>query len=251
MQVRHKSSPENGLQNTVTTDFSPRKARIQGSESSNQPSDLAGELRWWARHHNWYELDYIRNRLKLERAFAEPIRQTANLFMADRRGVLARQVKEDFTALLDLTEEFDRICRLGCNYEDEYKVCQDIRGRLEKMLSDLADLVEIKTTADTDAAENNPAVVNDSGGASENTHKPPKEDSKTEWVTYKVAAGLLGVRKSTVSKWVKKGRLTDNGKKGRKKRLSKTCVLLVKQEIDDEYLKNDADELRRDRRNFK
>ena len=72
-----------------------------------------------------------------------------------------------------------------------------------------------------------------------------------QWVTYKVAAGLLGVRKSTVSKWVKKGRLTDNGKKGRKKRLSKTCVLLVKQEIDDEYLKNDAEELRKDARRIR
>ena len=185
MRVRHNFGPENGPQNTVTTDLIPRKAQTQ---AGGPPSDLVGGLRWWARCHNWYELDYVRNRLKLEWAFAEPIRQTANQFMADRRGTLARQVKDDFTDLLDMAQEFDDICRLGCSCEDEYKVCQDIRGRLGKMLGELAELIESGNQAE--------AIVNDSGGASENT---PKKASKTEWVTYKEAAGLLGVRKSTVS----------------------------------------------------
>jgi excisionase family DNA binding protein len=75
-----------------------------------------------------------------------------------------------------------------------------------------------------------------------------KSDS---YITFSEAAAILGVTRGTVSKWSKKGRFTDNGLKGQKRRLSKVCVLLVKQEIDDEYLKNDAAELRNDARRIR
>ena len=210
MQARHNFGPENGPHHTEITDLTPRTARNPQIQGGDPPSDLAGGLRWWSRYHNWYELGYIRNRLKLERAFAAPIRQTANQFMADRRGTLARQVKEDFADLLDLTEEFDRICRLGCSYENEYKVCQDIRGRLEKMLSDLADLVK----------------SGDQPRKPQTKTKPPKEASKTEWITYQKAAELLLVDRSTICRWAQRDILESNGKKGKRRRVSKGSVLI-------------------------
>ena len=201
MQVRHNFGPENGPQHTAisnqlsaNTHFLPPAAndyvaasentRIQGSGSSGPPSDLVGVLRWWARHHNWYELDCIRNQLKLEWAFAEPIRQTANQFMADRRGTLARQVRTDFTALLDLTEEFDSICRAGCANNAEYQECQHTKAQLQKMLKDLADLIESGQRANRKIVDIPPAD-DGAAGCKKRRRRKPTKTKRTAGPTFK------------------------------------------------------------------
>ncbi len=71
-----------------------------------------------------------------------------------------------------------------------------------------------------------------------------------EYITFARAAAVLGVSKSTVSKWAKKGKLHDNGQKGQKRRLLMTSVLLVKQGREDEDLAADVLDLRADARRF-
>ena len=110
--------------------------------------------------------------------------------------------------------------------EDELESLEHTKATAVRRMNELADLIE-------------------SGDRARKPQKPqkmPKEDSKTKWVTFGETAKLLGISKSTVSKWANKGRFADNGIKGQKKRLSKASVLLVKQEIEDEYRKKGDDE---------
>ena len=55
-----------------------------------------------------------------------------------------------------------------------------------------------------------------------------------QWITYKEAARLLWVDKSTVSRWVQRGILKSNGKNGRARRVDKSSVLMKRQQDDDE-----------------
>ena len=56
----------------------------------------------------------------------------------------------------------------------------------------------------------------------------------------------MAVSKGTVSKWANAGKLSDNGKKGKGRKVSKVSVLLVKQEREEQALLQDVKELRQD-----
>jgi excisionase family DNA binding protein len=239
MRARHNFGPENGPQHTAAnnqtsenTDFSLRTAHIQGPEFNDLPvysgPDLVGFLRWWADHYDWDKPDFRTTRLRLELAFEDSVTGAFYQFIADGQGALASLIKDEFSDLMEMTQSLDLMYAERIDTRHEMMKLEEMKSQVAELLYGLATMLENGYRAQA------------------KSQQPESNGSEIEWVTYKEAAGLLGVRKSTVSKWVKKGRLTDNGEKGRKKRLSKTCVLLAKQEIDDEYLKNDADELRRD-----
>lgn len=80
--------------------------------------------------------------------------------------------------------------------------------------------------------------------------KSQPENAQDLWITFSEASNLLVVAKSTVSKWADKGKFTDNEQTGRNRRLLKSSVLMVKQDIEDEDIKRDAEELRRDNPRF-
>ena len=211
-----------------------------------QAGGLPETLRWFRRNHKWHESGPLGNQVKLRLVFKKPIRSAVNKLLADRLDGLTAKIEGVFSKLQKKAEALDNLCVNRINDEDELVMLEHTMAYLDEGLGDLADLIEIGCLTGTgdQTGKSGDACCRSQKQSSREIMSIPANDE--QWVTYKVAAGLLGVRKSTVSKWVKKGRLTDNGKKGRKKRLSKTCVLLVKQEIDDEYLKNDAEELRRD-----
>jgi excisionase family DNA binding protein len=73
-------------------------------------------------------------------------------------------------------------------------------------------------------------------------------ESTTEWITYGQAAEILLVSKATVCRWVKEGKLVGNGKQGRQIRLRKTSVLLAKQDMEEQQLRQDVQDLRKDAR---
>lgn len=73
---------------------------------------------------------------------------------------------------------------------------------------------------------------------------PEKPDDS--YITFQEAADILGIKKSTVSKWSTKGRFKDNGYTGQSRRLLLSSVLLVKHEVEEKDIKKDARGLRRD-----
>jgi hypothetical protein len=54
---------------------------------------------------------------------------------------------------------------------------------------------------------------------------------------------ILLVSKATLCRWVKEGKLVGNGKQGRQIRLSKTSVLLAKQDMEEQQLRQEVQDL--------
>ena len=254
---KRNDSSQNPTDKDTTTDApGPHVCAINGSNRGRcrawEAGGLTPAMRCFAQHHHWHDPGIYTNKRLLRRVFAKPIANAVAELALNGKTATGQQIQTDFALLQKITRSLDRMCIKRIDEDDEEVVFEHIKGQLKKMLTDLAAMLDggqksARKIVDIAPAEAKPpAAVNGSGGTSENTQETPVKDSKTEWITYKKAAGLLGIKKSAVSKWTQKGRLTDNGKKGRKKRLSKTSVLLVKQEIDDEYIENYADALQMD-----
>jgi excisionase family DNA binding protein len=203
-----------------------------GNGPHNDPQvPLTLQLRQFARTHNWHEPDIITNRLKLRRAFAKPIRAAVNDLVADRRDALALQIKAEFARLLENTRALDRLCVKRIDEDDELVMLEHTKAHLAESLCDLAVMLD----GGQEGAQGDTQRSLDPGSMSGMTAQEP-------WMTFAETAKLLGKSKSTVSKWAKKGRFSDNGLKGQKRRLSKASVLLVKREIEENDRKKDDDE---------
>jgi excisionase family DNA binding protein len=68
-----------------------------------------------------------------------------------------------------------------------------------------------------------------------------------EWMTITQASRLLGVNKGTVSRWADEGKIQDNKQKGKKRKVSKISVLLMKDKREHEDTLKDAAEVLQDR----
>lgn len=78
--------------------------------------------------------------------------------------------------------------------------------------------------------------------------KPAGKERDDEWIKVSEAAEILSVNTGTVTRWANKGRIKDNEKKGRKRRVLKSSVLFLKQSREDSEVLKDAKELRKDTR---
>ena len=205
------------------------RAKCLAWQGSGKPgeskNELPAALRWFRRNHKWHESGPLGNPVKLRLVFKKPIRSAVNKLLADRLDGLTAKIEGGFSKLQEKAEALDNLCVNRINDEDELVMLEHTMATAARRMNELADLIE-------------------SGDRARKPQKPqkmPKEVSKTEWVTFGETAKLLGVSKSTVSKWAQKGRFADNGKKGQKRRLSMASVLLVKQEIEEKDRKKDDD----------
>ena len=246
MQVRHNFGPENGPQHTAistqksgTTDFLPAAAngyagtsentRVQEPEASGPPADLVGGLRWWARHHNWDELNRYSNEIRFNRAFAKGVRTAVDELMAAGLVLLAMQIKGEFLRLQKAVGELDDSCFWRIDTEDKCLRFQEKKAQVSESLCDLAAMLE--------------------SGQKTAVRDQTSEISGTDegWITVSEAARLLKKSRGTISHWADIGKVRDNGKKKYQRRILKADVLLIKQEIEDNDAKKDADEERRDK----
>lgn len=67
-----------------------------------------------------------------------------------------------------------------------------------------------------------------------------------KWMTGSEAAQLIGRHRGVISRWASQGKIVDNGLRGRERRVLRSSVLLLNQDIDDEHLQRDARDLRAD-----
>ena len=238
------------------------KARCLAWEGSQRPSELKPQercavsdfqkktpqpelpdaLRCFAYHHNWHAPGPFTNRIKLRLAFKKPIRSAVNELLARGRDGLAEQIKVDFSKLQEKTRNLDRMCGgRQIDEDDELATLEHTKAHLAESLNDLAAMLDggvphrhgglkYLTGTGEQTNKNNDAVA----GLEKTTDGP--------WMTFRETAKLLGRSKSTVSKWAKKGRFSDNGLQGQKRRLSKASVLLVKRDIEERDRKKDDDE---------
>ncbi|MFX1562891.1 MAG: pentapeptide repeat-containing protein [Promethearchaeota archaeon] len=79
---------------------------------------------------------------------------------------------------------------------------------------------------------------------------PAMQIDGDSWITITEAADLLAVNPGVISRWADEGRIKDNGKNRRDRRVLKTSVLLIKQNKEDAELLKDAKDLRKDSKKF-
>jgi excisionase family DNA binding protein len=235
MRHEHNSGPDNGSHSNIPpqtprTDLDGHACPVSRNNrgrcrawecltgtGDQKQNELNEALRCFAQHHNWHDPGHITNKLKLRLAFAKPIRTTVNEFLADRRDGLAEQIRGDFARLQEAIHAIDRMCGKRCDEEDELGRLEHTKAQLERSILELADLIESGVPHRHGGL--NPQERVAVAGLEEKT-------AKTEWITYQEAAKLLFVDKSTVSRWVQRGILESNGKKGRRRRVSKGSVLI-------------------------
>ena len=210
------------------------RAQCRAWKGSHRPggskNELPAALRWFAKHHNWHEPAYLGNQLKLRLVFREPVLAATHQLLAKGRDGLAERVWEDFKRLRKMIKPLDNTGIRQIIDEDELETLEHTKATAARRMNELADLIE-------------------SGDRARKPQKPqklPKEDSKTEWVTFAKAAGLLGVSKGTVSRWAGQGRLTDNGKRGQGRKLSKASVLILKANREQEDMVGYAADIQQD-----
>lgn len=76
---------------------------------------------------------------------------------------------------------------------------------------------------------------------------PAMESVEDEWIRITDAAKIFGVTKGTISRWANKGKIRDNGKKEKERRVSKLSVLSLKHKREREDVLKDAAEDLQDR----
>ena len=73
-------------------------------------------------------------------------------------------------------------------------------------------------------------------------------DSEDKWISGSEAANILGVHRGTVWRWANEKRIRDNGKARSQRRVSKASVLLLKGKLEEETLRGDIADIRKDAR---
>ena len=190
------------------------RAQCRAWKGSHRPggskNELPAALRWFAKHHNWHEPAYLGNQLKLRLVFREPVLAATHQLLAKGRDGLAERVLEDFKGLRKMIKPLDNTGIRQIIDEDELETLEHTKATAAMRMNELADLIE----SGYQPRKNH------------NAQKPHKKDSKTEWMTYQEAAKLLFVDKSTICRWAQRDILESNGKKGRRRRVSKGSVLI-------------------------
>ncbi len=140
----------------------------------------------------------------------------------------------EYAELLEAAGTFDKLCKKGCESEDE--LAEFDHGK-RQVCSVAFRLAQVLKTAETKTKRP--------------THRgkiPIKDCPKTPdcYITFAEAATMLGVTKGTVSRWTGQDKLRDNGKTGQNRKVSKTSVLMLKEQRQQQELAEDAADIRRD-----
>lgn len=211
--------------------------RAEGNEQESPadfrsiPSGISEKIRKWAAQNGWCETGVNTNQLRLQRAFGEIIETVARDLKYRHQYLHRHQLYNCWDHLMGLCRQIDMVCRAGCQTVEEVTELEFLRSKAVGIAVELSEVIGF--------------IQNEQPPCFQPLAPNGKVD---EWITFAQAAEILAVSKGTVSKWAKAGRLDDNGLQKYKRRLLKTSVLLVKQEIEDEELKEDIKDLKQDAR---
>ncbi len=219
--------------------------RPDGSgQTGEKMKSLAKQLREWIKNNDFYGSGVLTNELKLDQSFGQHIRKITLQLDYHGQNIIAAQIQKSLNCLLDKCRKIDDVCRAGCRDQEQLLELDFIRSRAVGLANELAELLEM---AETNVISTLPTEDRTEATTKQTQERTPPKD---KWITCAQAAGFLGVSRSTVSRWAKKGKLSDNGEKGQKRRLLRTSLLLIKQQREDEDLVHDVEELRADARRF-
>lgn len=191
---------------------------------------LADNILRWAQKNNWYLIDAESNQLRFERKFEQVFRDIRTELEYQGRLQLKGQLDSSYGKVITRCRHIDIACRSGCKNESEMYELQFLRAKAMAAIYELAEVVKILQKANTEPIEEN----------TEQNENPEK------WITIYEAAAILGVSKSTVSKWASQKSIKDNGKKHKGRRLLRSSVLFFKDKREQRDVQRDILELRSD-----
>jgi excisionase family DNA binding protein len=204
---------------------------------------VSAKVMEWVQQNDWYQISTDTNRLRLEQHFGQAIETIAHQLDYYDKPKLRRQLLDCWDSLTAKCMKIDLLCRAGCSSLKERLELDFLRCKAIGAGCELAELLNLITGS--------PASENQGSGLLSPVCQPVSpviSESTTEWITYGQAAEILLVSKATVCRWVKEGKLVGNGKQGRQIRLRKTSVLLAKQDMEEQQLRQDVQDLRKDAR---
>jgi len=183
----------------------------------------AKRLRKWVDNNDWYSIGVLTNELKFNQQFGRHIRKVTLQLDYHGKNIIAAQIQKSLSCLLDKCRKIDDVCHAGCRDQEQLLELDFIRTRAKGLVNALAELLEMAETNVTPKPEPKDRV------------QPAKGD---EWISLSKSGRLLGVSPGTVSRLISKGLVKDNGQKGRKRKVSKTSVLIEKERRDNLELMN-------------
>jgi len=221
----------------------------QESENTNQKSGddgitfctlpAAKMLREWVDNHNLDAWDIRTVRYKLKYTFSGTITEAAGDYVAQGRLQHAMRIKTEFMSLLNLAQDFDKLCVQRVNEDDDALYFEHTRTRLKQAVYDLANLIdgccplpkqsepsrlqqnrmhaEIQRTpphriVEIPAVEKQqptPAILHSS-----QTKSMPIVEIPDTRISFAEAAEIVSVAKGTISKRADQKRFFDNGQNG-------------------------------------
>lgn len=196
---------------------------------------LADNILRWAQKNNWYLIDAETNQLRFERKFERIFRDIKTELEYQGKLQLKGQVDSSCGKVITRCRHIDIACRSGCKNESEMYELQFLRAKAMAAVYELAEVIKVLQNVSSDTS---PEL-----GTHNNTFQ--------QWLTFAEAAAVLGVAKSTVSKWAAQNLIKDNGLKGQKRRLQYYSVLLLKHAREEKDLKRDVLDLRLDAARYK
>lgn len=225
-----------------TTDF---------TDSTDSKKSVSKQLLLWARGNDWYRVDIQTNQLRLQQAFGQAVEAITKELDYQNQPKVRRQVFDCYDMLMAKSRQIDMVCRTGCRSGDEILELEFLRTKAIAAAVELAEVLSLLqkksgTTDFTDYTERHKTTL-DSPIRGNDTLTGSVQTGE-DWITFTQAAEIIGVSKGTISKWAAEGRFKDNGRTGQKRRLLKSSVLVIKQEIEDNDLKKDIRDLRHDAR---
>jgi len=274
---RQQESKKAGIQEYRNIRNQESDYRPQSTESHQPPASsgqhpskdfpdsrapISEKLRELALNHNWETVGPVTNQLKFRRTFGNELENLIIDHENSGKSTLANRIKACHEKIMRLCAQIDTICRRGCTTEEEMEDLEQIYGKTKKTTHDLADLIDgccrLPNSAELSKrdqgrmlAENQRTppqrIVEIPAAEKQQSAQPvqqsiqiknvPIMDVPDMWISYDDAAELMGMTKSTVSKWAGQGRFSDNGQKGQNRRLSRLSVILANQQHEEKMLK--------------
>ncbi len=191
---------------------------------------LAEKIIKWAKTNDWYSQTVETNQLRFEQMFEPIFTQIKSELDYQGKVQIKGQLESSCGKAFSRCRHVDTVCRAGCRDQSDLFDLEFSRAKAVAAMVELAEVVKVIGKLSVQNKLDDCSSINPSD----------------EWITFKEAAVILGVSKPAVSKWANRELIEDNGKTGQARRLKLSSVLLMKNQREEEPLKKDILDLRRD-----
>jgi hypothetical protein len=217
----------------------PKALNFTACTEYTEKKGLSHRITQWSKGNDWYLTDIQTNQLRLEQTFGQAIEAMTKDLDYHNQPRLRRQVFDCYDMLMAKCRQIDMVCRTGCRSKEEMLELHFLKS---KAIGAAAELAEVLAWLD---------ATSETQGTKLQTNPKSQivkfqNNDNDEWITFAQATEILAVSKPTLTRWADDGKIQSNGQKGRLRKLNKISVLLQKQAMEDQAVRQDIKDLRED-----